>query len=328
MTEQPVPKPYHRLITIMLVLINLIAIGYAVYEGQPGERDYHFKEESFIIWLGSAQMIGAALLFFACFIAVNIIRAEAGTRRDSYTWLIFAVGFFVLALDQQFRLREHLTVFIDGGLPGPNETSSTVFVLKAIPTGLAMALVFVCRSTVLANYRMVISFAAGFWFLICMLLVTMLFESVGVSASAAKIASGSAKLLAMAMFLSASYAALLDRIWAAHTAVQVLEGQMERDKQKRVVKKRQRLTMRRRQLDLRKAMEESKEEKEQEDDEDTPDETPEPKEAKPEEAKPEEAKPEEAKPDSENAGAPPDARETEQEPDPEDPEDGEKSKKQ
>ena len=241
---------------MVLVLINLIAIGYAIYEGQPGERDYHFHEESFIIWLGSAQMIGAALLFFASFLAVNIIRVE-GARKDSYTWLIFAVGFFVLALDQQFRLREHLTIMLDGGLPGPDQASSTALVLKAIPTGLAMALVFVCRSTVLANFRMVISFAAGFWFLICMLLVTMLFESIGVSASAAKIASGSAKLLAMAMFLSASYAALLDRIWAAHTTVQLLEGQMERGKQKQAIKQRQRLTMRRRQLELRKAMAEA-----------------------------------------------------------------------
>ena len=253
MTEQPVPRPYHRMVTVILVAINLIAIGYAIYEGQPGERDYHFREESFIIWLGSAQMIGAALLFFACSLTVNIIRLE-GTRRDSWTWLIFAVGFFVLALDQQFRLREHLTVLIDGALPGPGQSSNTVFVLKAIPTGLAMALVFTCRSTVLANFRMVISLAAGFWFLVCMLLVTMLFESIGVSSSGAKIAAGSAKLLAMAMFLSASYAALLDRIWAAHAAVQAMEGKMERGKQKRAVKKRQRLTMRRRQIELRKAL--------------------------------------------------------------------------
>ncbi len=74
MTEQPVPRPYHRLVTIILVLANLLVIGYALYEGQPGELDYHFREESFIVWFGSAQMIGAALLFFACFMAVNIIR--------------------------------------------------------------------------------------------------------------------------------------------------------------------------------------------------------------------------------------------------------------
>ena len=264
MTEQPVPKPYHRLVTVILVLINLIAIGYAIYEGQPGERDYHFREESFIAWLGSAQMIGAALLFFASYLAVNIIRLEEGNRRDKYTWLIFAVGFFVLALDQQFRLREQLVVLIDGTLPGRGQTSSTVFVLKAIPTGLAMALMVVCRSTVLANFRMVIFFAAGFWFLVCMLLVTMLFESMGVSASAAKIAQGSAKLLAMAMFLAASYAALLDRIWAAHTAVQLMEGVVERGKQRHAVAKRQRNTMRRRKMELRKALAQAEAEAEQE----------------------------------------------------------------
>ena len=327
MTEQPVPKPYHRLVTIILVLINLIAIGYAIYEGQPGERDYHFREESFIIWLGSAQMIGAALLFFASFLAVNIIRLE-GARRDSYTWLIFAVGFFILALDQQFRLREHLTVMFDGGLPGPNQSSSTVLVLKAIPTGLAMALVFFCRSTVLANFRMVISFAAGFWFLICMLLVTMLFESVGVSASAAKIASGSAMLLAMAMFLSASYAALLDRIWAAHTAMQLMEGQMERGKQKQAVKKRQRLTMRRRQLELRKALAQAEAEGDQDQaheeaaDDAGPGDAPEPKPPEPE------VTPEPDDPEREDAGEVEDPepdgsdapQETEQEPlDPEAP---------
>lgn len=237
MSERQVPKPFQRVVTFVLVLVNLIAILYAIYLGEPGERDRYFREESFISWLGAAQMLGAALLFLACYFAADIIREGRG-RRDAITWLLFAVGFFVLALDQQFRLRDELTLLVEGTLPNSTRSSPTALALKAIPTGLAMALVFISRSTVLANFRMVLSFAAGFWFLICSLLVTMLFESMGADLSSAKIAAGSAKLFAVAMFLSASYAALLARMQTAQSRIQSLEDVQERTRKSQATQRR------------------------------------------------------------------------------------------
>lgn len=211
-------RPHHRRISVALVLINLVAIIYALYAGGPGSRGNHFQGESFITWFGSAQMLGAALVFAACYFASLIIEQPGEQRRDHITWLVFAVGFLVLALDQQFRLREQLTIWIEGGLPAEGESSVTFAVLKWGAGVLAVALVFVFRATVLANFRMVVAFFAGLWFLVCMLLADLLVEGIVGPGETTAIIEGSAKLLAIAMFLSASFAALLDRLtFAAQT---------------------------------------------------------------------------------------------------------------
>jgi len=84
-----------------------------------------------------------------------------------------------------------------------------------------MSLVVYFRSTVLTNFRMVVAFLAGFWFLLLMLFIHMLFESVGLAGWLTKIVEGSAKLLAMAMFLGGSYVALLERLNAANAVAQL-----------------------------------------------------------------------------------------------------------
>jgi hypothetical protein len=226
MADGHAPYAYHKVVSLSLVLINLIAIAYAIYDGRGGQWDHHFRDASFITWLGSVQMFGACLLFVACYFAGTIVHLEPDVPQQNHTWLVFALGFFVLALDQQFRLREHLTLIIDGS---PQAGTSTLLLLKVIAVAAAVGLVIYFRSTVLANFRMVVSFLAGFWFLLVMLLVNVFFDSVGLPPSAAKILEGSGKLLAMAMFLSGSYVALLDRLQAAHEAAQAgLYGERRR----------------------------------------------------------------------------------------------------
>jgi hypothetical protein len=216
------PVSYHRVVSIGLVLLNVAAIVYAIVEGGAGRWDYHFRDgASFVTWLGSAQMLGAALLFVACYFAGTLIRIDDADRQENLSWLVFALGFFVLAIDQQFRLREYLTYLIDGVMPSDREPSTTATLLKAIAATAAIALVVYFRSTVLANFRMVVAFVAGLWFLVIMLLVHMLAEAVGLPAWLGKVLEGSGKLLAMAMFLSGSYIALLDRLWAANAAAQI-----------------------------------------------------------------------------------------------------------
>ena len=204
---------------ISLVLLNLAAAAYAVYDGGPGNRDVNFIGESFIGWVYSAQMVGAALLFFACHFAARIIKTERSRPRDAATWLIFAAGFLILALDQQFRLRDQLTFMIDGTNPDTVGGSLTASLLKFFAAGAAIVLVGVLRETVLANFRMVVAFIAGFWLLITMLLLDLLLEGITGPGALANIITGTSKLLAMAMFLSASYAALLDRLLAAQESM-------------------------------------------------------------------------------------------------------------
>jgi hypothetical protein len=215
------PFPYHKVVSLSLVLLNLVAVAYALYDGRGGGRwDYHFRAEgSFIIWLGSAEMFGACLLFLACYLAGTILQFAGDERSQNHTWLVFALGFFILALDQQFRLREHLTLLIDG--PDSGGTTSTLLILKVIFAAVAIALVIYFRSTVLANFRMVVAFLGGFWFLVFMLLVNAFFDGLGLPSWMAKILEGTGKLLAMAMFLTGSYVALLDRLRAAYAVAQI-----------------------------------------------------------------------------------------------------------
>ena len=65
--------------------------------------------------------------------------------------------------------------------------------------------------------------------MLCFLLINILFEGIGVPDWTANILSGASKLLAMAMFLSAAYAALLEQL---HTTVGLL--QQERLRQAKV----------------------------------------------------------------------------------------------
>jgi hypothetical protein len=222
MAERYRPASYHRVVTIALLLVNAIAIAYAIVEGGAGRWDYHFRDgASFITWLGSAQMLGAALLFVACYYSGTIIRLEGEPERANAGWLVFALGFFVLAIDQQFRLREYLTYLIDGAWPTHAHPSSTTGVLKALAAAAAIGLVVYYRALVLSNFRMVMTFIAGFWFLLIMLLVNMLVDALGLPSWLGKVLEGSGKLLALAMFLSGSYIALLDRLWAANAAAQL-----------------------------------------------------------------------------------------------------------
>ncbi len=210
------PKSQHKVIILSLIALNLMAIVYAVIAPGQSVLDYHFKEGAFIVWLGSAQMLGAAFLFAACYFANLILPRRKGDKKDeTISWLVFAIGFLILALDQQFRLRENLTLFIDTHFLKQSYNAVLHVLLKVLVVALAIGLVFRFRVTVLANFRMVLAFFAGFWFLVLMLLIDMIFESLGLSSEWMHIVEGSAKLLAMAMFLSASYSALLDRLLEA-----------------------------------------------------------------------------------------------------------------
>jgi hypothetical protein len=217
MSDSQIRKPYHVMVTLALVLMNLAAIGYALFDSEPGFRDYHFVEDVTLLhWLGAAQMLGAALLYIACYFADGLIPQPADqVRGNPFGWLVFAVGFFILSLDQQFNLREQLTALIDGSPFDAMHPSTTHTVIKIISALAAFGIVVFFRTTVLANFRMVLYMVAGFWFLLMMFFFDMLFQSLGVSAATSHIMQVSSKLLAMAMFLSASYAALLDRMGEA-----------------------------------------------------------------------------------------------------------------
>jgi len=224
MTEASAPRSYHRVITVALVLLNLLAILYAIYEANPGERDYYFREGSFLTWFFAAQMFGASLLFVACFFAGNVIPMEDVKKGDTYGWLVFAAGFFLLALDQLFRLREQLTMVLAGGQM-PSGTYAMIKIIAAV--GAIVAVIFF-RAIVLANFRMVLVFIAGFWFLLLMLVFDMLFDGLGMSRQMVVIMEGSAKLIAMAMFVSAPFVVLLDRLNEARASASWANAERQR----------------------------------------------------------------------------------------------------
>jgi hypothetical protein len=49
------------------------------------------------------RMLAFTLLFVACFFAGSIVQSQGSAKPANWGWLVFAVGFFLLALDQQFR---------------------------------------------------------------------------------------------------------------------------------------------------------------------------------------------------------------------------------
>ena len=228
MDDIPAPRSYHKAITVVLVLMNLLAIGYALYEGEPGQRDYYFREGPFYTWFYAAQMLSASLLFVACYFAHNIIPIENLRRRDSLGWVVFAVGFFLLAVDQIFRVREQLTLALAGAAPHEEVPAGPYALMKVVAVVVAVALVIYFRTIVLANVRMVLTFIAGFWFLLLMLVFDMLFDSIGISREVVVIMEGSVKLLAMAMFVSAPFMALLDRLHAARAGATMVQAERRR----------------------------------------------------------------------------------------------------
>jgi len=227
MDDAPAPRSYHKVIIVALVLTNLLAIGYALYSGEPGQRDYYFREGTFYTWFYAAQMFAASLLFVACYFAHNIIPMENVRRRDTLGWLVFAGGFFLLAVDQVFRVREQLTLALAGTEPHGVVPAGPYALLKVVAVVVAVALVLYFRAIVLANVRMVLTFVAGFWFLLLMLVFDMLFDSIGITRQSVVIMEGSVKLLAMAMFVSAPFMALLERLHEARLAANV-GAQVER----------------------------------------------------------------------------------------------------
>lgn len=212
MSQHEVRRSYHRVVTTLLVLVNLAAVAYAVVDGGAATPDSHFRRVTFIHWLGGAQMFGASLLFLACYFAARLVPRPGERLRDQRAWIVFSLGFFLLALDQQFLMRETVTIWLEGGLPAPGSSSLTFTLLKLFPLALAVVLVALFRATVLANFHMTIALLGGFWFLLFMLLSDVMLEALVGRTPVVVVIEGTAKLLAMAMFLSASFAALLDRM--------------------------------------------------------------------------------------------------------------------
>src|SRR5512139_1600493 len=91
-------------VAVGLILLDLMIITGALCAGGPGEWGEHFRHGSFIIWLGSAQTLGGAFLFVACYLAGVMVKVEQVHRRGYKAWLVLALALCFLAVDYQFQL--------------------------------------------------------------------------------------------------------------------------------------------------------------------------------------------------------------------------------
>jgi hypothetical protein len=222
MSESPrLVLSIHRVVTFALVLVDLLIITAAFCLGGPGAWDDHFRPASFVTWLGSAEMLGAAFLCVACCLAGLMVRMDGRDQRGRFTWLLVALGLTILSADYQFQLCERLGTLIDGAPPAWDRSAGTAAILKVIAVTAAAIMVLFSRSAMLASVPVFSSFVAGFCLVLVAVLAPAVAERAGLPGWLSPVLEGSGKLLATALFLSGSYVVLLDRMATAHAVAQV-----------------------------------------------------------------------------------------------------------
>ncbi|XQQ05990.1 MAG: hypothetical protein EDM05_67655 [Leptolyngbya sp. IPPAS B-1204] len=99
---------FPNLITLLLLLINSIAVlagvGRAIYLERPITRYFHEKE--YITRLSLIQLlIAAGIALVVCRLSSSKFKFE-GWRSPCILWLMIAIGFLFLAVDEAFELHE------------------------------------------------------------------------------------------------------------------------------------------------------------------------------------------------------------------------------
>ncbi len=96
-----------------LVAVNLLLpLGLIVYASWVGEdyAEFFWGEHNAVTWFSSVQLLLIALVAYANHQALGVVRdCDAGDSSGRrWVWLVFALGFVFLSIDERFEFHEYL----------------------------------------------------------------------------------------------------------------------------------------------------------------------------------------------------------------------------
>lgn len=95
------------------ILVPLVTYVYAKASGQ-----YYWKlfwgEDNLVTWFSTIQLLLVGAAAYANYVAAGLVRERGGWRGrgQRWIWLIFALGFVFLSIDERFRVHENLREFV------------------------------------------------------------------------------------------------------------------------------------------------------------------------------------------------------------------------
>lgn len=195
-------KTLTRNLAFVLFLVNLVAIAASIFSGyQRGDLAYRFGERQAITYFSSNQLgVTSLLAWIVYLLRKKLIANDQPYDRRVLFWLISAVGFLYLMLDESFQIHEGMddSVF---RLFGHHENPG----LDGVSTGLygvaAAAVCYYFRAEILRYRSALVLFCLGGVFLA----VTSALD-IGKEGPVHIVFEESSKLLGVASFLVAHFA--------------------------------------------------------------------------------------------------------------------------
>jgi len=199
------PNNFTRNLAIAFFVVNLIAIAGSTVSGyKRGNLAYRFEEKQAITYFSSNQLGATSLLAWIIYLVrKKLIANDRAGHRNAQFWLICALGFFYLMLDESFQIHEGMddTVFRFFGHhenPGLDGVSTALYGLAAL------AVCYYFRAEIL-RYRISLAyFCLGGVFLAATSAL-----NIGEEGPLQIVIEESCKLLGVVSFLLAHFAAFI-----------------------------------------------------------------------------------------------------------------------
>lgn len=198
-------EPSAKRLAVVFFIVNLIAIGSSVISGYSlGNVALRFEEKQAITFFSSNQLGATSLLAWLIYVLrTRLLRGGRAARGTPAFWLISALGFFYLMIDESFQIHEGM----DTGLFrmfGHHENVMLDGVATAF-YGVAAAAVCYYHRTEILRYRSTLAFfcLGGFFLAVTSVL------NIGETTKAKIVVEESMKLLGVVSFLVGHFAAFL-----------------------------------------------------------------------------------------------------------------------
>jgi hypothetical protein len=192
-------------LVVLFFIANMIAIGSCVISGYlRGNIAFRFEEKQAITFFSSNQLAATSLLAWLIYVLrTRLLRRGQATRDTPRFWVISAMGFFYLMLDESFQFHEGMDTSLFR-MFGHNENPMLDGVVTAL-YGLAAAAVCYYHRAEILRYRSTLAlFCLGGFFLA----VTSVLD-IGEETKAQIVVEESMKLLGVTSFLLGHFAAFL-----------------------------------------------------------------------------------------------------------------------
>ncbi len=159
------PLPYKK-VFFMLLLLNTAFIIAGLLCGAPPEEVFG-KEASFITWVSFAQLLGVSVISY---------KISKNRGKEGLLWLIVAVGFLFLSIDEVARIHENMDSIIHKKIFHIKETALTDRLddlIIGIYALVGMGVLYRFRSELKNYLKSIPLFAVGF-ILIFLMVITEL----------------------------------------------------------------------------------------------------------------------------------------------------------